>query len=63
MISLLKTGNPNGADLSKVGGASTSGKKKIGMSIFKNKNYKSINIIDQSCTGLFEKKSPNLLEL
>lgn len=63
MIELLKTGRKAGVDLTKVGGKKHSGVKTINSFLFKVKDYKTIRIIDQSPTGLFEKKSPNLLEL
>lgn len=63
MIELLKTGRKTGVDLSDVGGKSHSGVKTLNTFLFKVKDYKTIRIIDQSPTGLLEKKSVNLLEL
>lgn len=63
MVRLLKTGRKTGVDLTLVGGKSKSGIKTINACLFKIKNYNSIRIIDQSPTGLYEKRSPNLLEL
>ena len=54
--------NPSGKDLSLIGGPKQAGTQKISM-FSHNWKFKSIHIIDQSPTGLFEKKSPNLLEL
>ena len=63
MINLMKTGRKAGVDLTKVGGKAHSGVKTLNSFIFKIKDCGSIRIIDQSPTGLYEKKSVNLLEL
>ena len=63
MVELLKSGRKTGVDLSKVGGKAHSGVKTLNSFLFKIKDYECIRIIDQSPTGLFEKKSENLLEL
>ena len=63
MISLFKTGRKSGVDLVAVGGKSHSGVKTLNTFLFKIKDYTTVRIIDQSPTGLFEKKSVNLLEL
>ncbi len=63
IIGLFKTGRKTGVDLSAVGGKAHSGIKTLNTLLYKVKDFKSIRIIDQSPTGLFEKKSVNLLEL
>jgi CRISPR-associated endonuclease Csn1 len=63
MIDLLKTNRSNGVNLLNVGGSGKSAKKKLNMKLFSINDFSDIRIIDQSPTGLLEKKSPNLLEL
>ena len=63
MVALFKTGRKAGVNLLQIGGKSHSGVKTLNTFLFKIKDYKSIKIIDQSPTGLYEKKSVNLLEL
>lgn len=63
ITSLFKTGRSTGCDLTCAGASLQSGAITINSSLFKLTEFKSICIIDQSDTGLFEKKSPNLLEL
>nr|WP_278289157.1 Cas9 endonuclease PAM-interacting domain-containing protein [Ruminococcus albus] len=63
MIKLLKTGRSTGCDLKLLGESGQAGVITINSDITKISGRKSINIIDQSPTGLFEKKSENLLDL
>ena len=58
----LFSSNPSGKDLSLIEGPSQAGTQKISM-YSHNWDYKEVYVIDQSPTGLFEKKSTNLLEL
>lgn len=62
IISVLKTGRSGGCDLKLVGASSQSGAITIN-SCISNLKFKDVRIIDQSPTGLFEKKSENLMEL
>lgn len=62
MISLFTCNNSQGKDLELIGGKKSSGIQKITMKL-NRKRFKSIRLIDQSVTGLFEKKSSNLLNL
>lgn len=61
IVSLFGTNDSHGKDLSKIGGKSNNGIQRMTMRIDKNK-YESFYLVDQSPTGLFEKKV-NLLEL
>lgn len=63
MVRLFKTGRKSGVDLSKVGGKSKSGVKTLNTRLYKIKDYSEIYLIDQSPTGLIERRSPNLLDL
>ena len=62
IMELFGCGNSQGKDLTLIGGKKSSGIQTMGIKLNK-KRFKSIYIIDQSPTGLFEKRSPNLLEL
>lgn len=63
MVRLFKTGRKIGVDLTSIGGKKLSGVKTINMCLYKTKKYSTINLVDQSATGLLEHKSENLLEL
>lgn len=63
IVSLLKTGRTAGCDLRKIGDVENAGIMTLNSEISKVKNIQSIYIIDQSPTGLYEKRSPNLLTL
>lgn len=63
MVRLFKTGRKTGVDLTLVGGKSKSGVKTLNTHFYKIKDYSEIYLIDQSPTGLIERKSPNLLKL
>lgn len=53
-----------GADLRLLGGAATSGTSKVSARLSGwKKRYTDVRIIDQSASGLFERRSENLLEL
>lgn len=62
IINVFKTGRRSGCNLQKIGGTATGSVMRINSKISSTK-FKSIEIIDQSPTGLFEKKSGNLLKL
>lgn len=62
IIALFGCGNSQGKNLKSIGGAEQSGIQKMTMKLNK-KRFRDIRIIDQSVTGLFENKSPNLLTL
>lgn len=62
IINVFKTGRRSGCNLQKIGGSATGSVMRINSKI-SSTNFKSIEIIDQSPTGLFEKKSGNLLKL
>ncbi len=62
MVSLLKTNRVVGCDLSKIGGSKQAGVLTIGYNVSSLK-YKTLKIVDQSPTGLFEKHSENLIAL
>ncbi len=55
----------NGCDLSLIGGASRAGATSNFSALISNwkKNYSDVRIIDQSPSGMWEKRSENLLEL
>lgn len=63
IIKLLKTGRSTGCDLKLVGGSGQAGVITLNSDLTKITGRKVIKIIDQSPTGLFEKRSVNLLEL
>ncbi|MGN1422403.1 MAG: Cas9 endonuclease PAM-interacting domain-containing protein, partial [Oscillospiraceae bacterium] len=63
MVKVFKTGRADTCDLTGIGGAEKSGKTRLNSSLNKIKGVRSIRIIDQSSTGLYEKVSPNLLLL
>ena len=62
IVKYFKTGRKDACDLSALGGAKKTGTILINSKITGSK-FSCIEIIDQSPTGLFEKKSGNLLEL
>ena len=63
LLSLLKTGRSTGCDLKLIGESGQAGVITLNSDLSKLKGRKAIYIIDQSPTGLYEKKSVNLLEL
>ena len=63
ILSLLKTGRSTGCDLKLIGESGQAGVITLNSDLSKIKGKNSIRIIDQSPTGLYEKKSVNLLEL
>lgn len=63
LVFLLKTGRSVGCDLRLIGESKEAGKITINSTLNKMKGLESVYIIDQSPTGLLEKRSPNLLEL
>lgn len=63
IMSLMKTGRSGGCDLTLIGEAKNAGVLMINSNLSKLKGYTTIRIIDQSVTGLYEKKSENLKEL
>lgn len=64
IISILKTGRSSPCDLTKINGVPTAAKFRIN-ALLSNlaKNSKDIRITDISASGLYEKKSVNLIEL
>jgi CRISPR-associated endonuclease Csn1 len=62
IVKLFSCNDSNGKDLTLIGGVKSAGIQLMPMK-FNNKKFTDIRIIDQSATGLFEKKSPNLLTL
>lgn len=62
MLAVLKSGRSATCDLRLIGGAEKAAIISINSTLTKN-NFKSVRIIDQSPTGLYEKISENLLEL
>ena len=62
LVDILKTGRINMCNLKPVGGVESYHTERMS-AILKNTKYSDIRIIDQSPTGLYEKKSDNLLEL
>ena len=62
IIKVFKTGRTTGCDLQKIGGSKAGAVITLNAKISDAK-YSKIEIIDQSPTGLFEKKSGNLLKL
>lgn len=63
ILSILKTGRSTGCDLKLIGESGQAGVITLNSDLSKIKGKRSIRIIDQSPTGLYEKKSVNLLEL
>ena len=63
IISILKSGRSVFCNLSSLNESKQSCISKLGAVLTGNKKIKSVVIVDQSPTGLFEKKSVNLLEL
>ncbi|MCH5193096.1 MAG: type II CRISPR RNA-guided endonuclease Cas9 [Oscillospiraceae bacterium] len=63
ILELLKTGRSTGCDLKAIGESGSAGVLTLNSDFSKLKDRQCIRIIDQSPTGLFEKKSENLLEL
>lgn len=63
IVSVLKCGRSVSCDLSSIGESKKSCVSKLGAVLSGNKYIETIHIIDQSPTGLLEKKSQNLLEL
>lgn len=63
IVSILKSGRSVFCNLSYLNESKQSCISKLGAILTGNKKIKSVVIVDQSPTGLFEKKSVNLLEL
>ena len=63
IMSLMKTGRSTGCDLKLISESGQAGVITMNSCITKISGVKSVYIIDQSPTGLFEKKSVNLLKL
>lgn len=63
IVSVMKTGRAGGCDLTLIGASKASAVMLMGMDLYKAKDAKSIRIIDQSPTGLYEVVSENLLTL
>lgn len=63
MVNLVKTGRVTGCDLKLIGESGQAGVLTRNSVLNKIRGTKEICIIDQSPTGLFEKRSVNLLEL
>lgn len=63
IVSILKSGRSVFCNLSCLNESGQSCISKLGAVLTGNKKIKSVVIVDQSPTGLFEKKSVNLLEL
>lgn len=64
ILSLFKTGRTGTADLECIGGSKNSGVLFLSSNISNwKKNYKEVYIIDTSASGIYEKKSVNLLDL
>lgn len=63
MVMLLKTGRSAGCNLQLIGESKQAGVVTMNSTLNKVKGLKSVYIIDQSPTGLIEKRSPNLLML
>ncbi|MBP5262046.1 MAG: type II CRISPR RNA-guided endonuclease Cas9 [Clostridiales bacterium] len=62
IVELFGCSNSQGKDLTLIGGAKSSGIQKMTLKL-NRKRFKTLSIVDQSPTGLFEKKSVNLIEL
>ena len=63
LINVLKSGRSGSCDLRLIGDVKKAAIVTINSDLSKIKNCRSIRIIDQSPTGLIEKRSQNLLEL
>lgn len=63
ILMLLKTGRSTGCDLTLINESGQAGVLTLNSDFSKIKDKKTIYIIDQSPTGLIERKSPNLLDL
>ncbi|MCR5167524.1 MAG: type II CRISPR RNA-guided endonuclease Cas9 [Oscillospiraceae bacterium] len=63
LVSLLKTGRSSGCDLKVFGASGQSGVLTLNSDIKKIKGISNIYVIDQSPTGLIERRSENLLTL
>lgn len=63
LILLLKTGRTGGCDLQLIKESRKAGVITMNSTLNKIKGLESVYLIDQSPTGLFEKRSPNLLKL
>ena len=63
VVSLLKTGRKGGIDLKVLGEGSQTGAKDFNMQLYRIKNWSGLYLIDQSPTGLIERRSENLLAL
>ncbi len=63
ILSVFKTGRSAGCDLKLIGASSNAGIFTLNSNIAKIKGEHEIHIIDQSPTGLFEKRSADLLKL
>ena len=63
ILSLLKTGRSTGCDLKLIGESGQAGVLTLNSTVTKIKGVGSIYIIDQSPTGLYEKRSPDLMKL
>lgn len=62
ILELFGCGNSQGKDLTLIGGVKSAGIQLLSLRI-NRKRFSSMYIVDQSTTGLFEKKSVNILEL
>lgn len=62
MLNLFSCNDSQGKDLSLIGGVKAAGIQTLGLKM-NPKRFQSISILDQSPTGLFESKTPNLLSL
>lgn len=62
IIELFGCSSSGGCDLTLINGSKNTGILKMAMTL-NSKRFSAIRIIDQSPTGLFEKRSENLLEL
>ena len=63
ILMLLKTGRSTGCDLTLINESGQAGVLTLNSDFSKIKDKKTIYIIDQSPTGLIERKSLNLLDL
>ena len=63
MVNILKTGRSAGCDLRMINDKEKAAIVTLNSDLSKLKGFSEIRIIDRSPTGLFEKKSVNLLEL
>lgn len=62
LLQLFRCNTSSGKDMSDIGGSNQTGIIRLQMKL-SSRNYSTIRIVDQSSTGLYEKKSKNLLEL